>query len=246
MILTCPQCATRYRTDAAKFAPPGRKVRCAKCGHIWHQDAPSPEVEPGLEQAARERPAPEAEPQPPAPEPPQISSQRSGYVAPAQVAREHTEEVPPKSSRAGARIGMALGWIALIAAVLIIGWSAVRYRQEVATLWPQAASLYARVGLEVNARGIAFTDVNYKREMEDGQFVIAVSGKLVNISTREVPVPPIRAALTGDDKRELYHWDFNAKAATLKPGQAIPFLTRVSSPPAGARHLELRFADAGS
>jgi len=29
---------------------------------------------------------------------------------------------------------------------------------------------------------------------------------------------------------------------TLHPGQIAPFLTRLSSPPSAARHLELRFA----
>ena len=33
MILTCPQCATRYQADASKFPAAGRSVRCAKCGN---------------------------------------------------------------------------------------------------------------------------------------------------------------------------------------------------------------------
>ena len=44
MILTCPNCATRYSADEAKFPPAGRQVRCAKCGHAWHQSALAPEV----------------------------------------------------------------------------------------------------------------------------------------------------------------------------------------------------------
>ena len=37
MIITCPSCSSRYSVNAASFAPSGRKVRCAKCGHSWHQ-----------------------------------------------------------------------------------------------------------------------------------------------------------------------------------------------------------------
>jgi predicted Zn finger-like uncharacterized protein len=40
MILTCPSCHTRYLADAAKFQPAGRTVRCANCGHSWHQQPP--------------------------------------------------------------------------------------------------------------------------------------------------------------------------------------------------------------
>src|SRR5471032_2416724 len=43
MILTCPSCATRYQADEAKFPAAGRQVRCAKCGHVWHQGPLAPE-----------------------------------------------------------------------------------------------------------------------------------------------------------------------------------------------------------
>ncbi len=45
MIITCPSCSSRYPVDAASFEPSGRKVRCAKCGHSWHQ-APSDGLSP--------------------------------------------------------------------------------------------------------------------------------------------------------------------------------------------------------
>ena len=41
MIITCPSCSTRYPVDASSFAPSGRRVRCAKCGHSWHQGPPT-------------------------------------------------------------------------------------------------------------------------------------------------------------------------------------------------------------
>src|ERR1041385_3844871 len=49
MILTCPSCDTRYSVDAAKFPAAGRNVRCAKCGHSWHQAGEAPALEPGQE-----------------------------------------------------------------------------------------------------------------------------------------------------------------------------------------------------
>src|ERR1700761_4510313 len=45
MILTCPNCDTRYSVDGSKFPAAGRTVRCAKCGHSWHQAAEAPEAE---------------------------------------------------------------------------------------------------------------------------------------------------------------------------------------------------------
>ncbi|HEV2652244.1 MAG TPA: zinc-ribbon domain-containing protein, partial [Rhizomicrobium sp.] len=65
MILTCPQCATRYQADAAKFPAAGRSVRCAKCGNVWHQLGPEPQPDPEAEIFVQE---PERQPEPePAP-----------------------------------------------------------------------------------------------------------------------------------------------------------------------------------
>jgi len=241
MILTCPVCATRYQADAAKFAGPGRKVRCAKCGHVWHQEAPPPEPEPGLETFA-EPPPPAPRPES-APRPEPIAPRRSAYAPPPEPEPEpETDWAPKPASRLGRIVGLSLGWAGLIGAILIVAWSAVVYRQEIATLWPQSASLYARLGLAVNARGIGIADVNYSDRMEDGQVVLMVTGNLVNITARELPVPPIRVTLSGEDNRELYHWNFSAPVATLKAGQSAPFQTRLASPPPGARHLEVSFA----
>lgn len=38
MILTCPNCATRYVVKDGSIGPKGRKVRCASCAHSWHQE----------------------------------------------------------------------------------------------------------------------------------------------------------------------------------------------------------------
>jgi predicted Zn finger-like uncharacterized protein len=37
MILVCPNCAARYEVEGTKLPAEGRKVRCKKCGHVWHQ-----------------------------------------------------------------------------------------------------------------------------------------------------------------------------------------------------------------
>jgi hypothetical protein len=73
--------------------------------------------------------------------------------------------------------------------------------------------------------------------------VLAVKGAIVNNGSRELPVPQtVRVTLSDASNHELYHWNFTPEAQSLKPGQSIPFLTRLSSPPAAARHLEVRFA----
>ncbi|MCB2098209.1 MAG: zinc-ribbon domain-containing protein [Parvularculaceae bacterium] len=42
MIITCPNCTTRYDVDDRRFSPDGRSVRCAECDESWFVPAPQP------------------------------------------------------------------------------------------------------------------------------------------------------------------------------------------------------------
>ena len=244
MILTCPQCETRYQADAAKFPAAGRSVRCAKCGNVWHQLGPTPEPDPEAEIVIEE-------PEPARP-PETVSiaaAPRVAAFAPAvSIERDDVVEAPPARppSRSWAgRIAVGAGWMVLIALILTIGWAAVSFRDNVATWVPQTSSFYAAAGLPVNPHGIDFSDVAYQSQTEDGQLVLAVTGRIVNRSDHELTVPLVRVALFDMDRHELYHWTFVPGVSTLKPGAIAKFRTRLSSPPAGTHNLEVRFARAG-
>ena len=237
MILTCPSCDTRYSVDGANFPAAGRTVRCAKCGHSWHQAAEAPEPAAEIVQPAA------AEPQA---APASFTDSHPANPSPAR-AFAPAASVPEPRAPWGPRLAVVAGWAGLIAGVLLIAVSAVRYRQDIAVIWPQSAGVYSSLGMHVNASGIDFRQVDYKRESEDGQVVLAVSGMIVNAGSRELPVPQtIRVTLSDVNNRELYHWNFTPKVTSLKPGQSSAFATRLSSPPASARHLEVRFAKDGS
>jgi len=239
MILTCPSCDTRYAVDGSKFPAAGRTVRCAKCGHSWHQAAEAPE-----EIAPDVAAPPEGEGQTYAaaadtPDPYPVNPSPTRAYAPMPT-------TPEPRSPLGPKLAVIAGWVGLIVVVLLIAVSAVRYRQDIAVIWPQSAGVYSSLGMPVNASGIDFREVRYERQNEDGQIVLAVSGMIVNAGTRELPVPQtVRVTLSDSSRRELYHWNFKPNATVLKPGQSVPFTTRLSSPPAAARHLEVRFAKDG-
>jgi predicted Zn finger-like uncharacterized protein len=246
MILTCPSCDTRYSVDGAKFLAAGRTVRCAKCGHSWHQmgETAEPELPPEPVAAAPQAP-PDPVPQPAAGDAPMsdpfpVNPSPTRAFAPASIA-------PVPRTPLGPKLAVVAGWAGLIAVVLLIAVSAVRYRQDIAVIWPQSAGVYSSLGLHVNASGIDFRQVDYHRESEDGQVVLAVSGVIVNAGSRQLPVPQtVRVTLSDASNHELYHWTFKPNATVLGPGQSVPFVTRLSSPPAAARHLEVRFAKDGS
>jgi predicted Zn finger-like uncharacterized protein len=244
MILTCPSCRTRYQTEGAHFKPPGRNVRCAKCGQVWFQAAPETEMPVEPEPVM----APDVPPAAPSERVAEFAaSDHSGLNFSASPASDESPSEPAERARgsSGVAIAQTAGWAALILLIGAIGWATVQYRQTIGSLWPQTASLYAALGLPVNVLGVALTNIAYKQDYEDGQPVLSVTGKVVNISDRELPVPEIRVVLLDGAKHELYHWTFDAGVPSLKPGAESAFVTRLSSPPAEARNLNVRFAETG-
>ncbi len=243
MILTCPECSTRYQADAAKFPPAGRDVRCAKCGHVWRQNPPEPEIEPAnifveLEPAA---PPPRSYEAPPRPQ----AFVRETAVETEPFAAPASSSMLASPSHWPQRLLLGAGWVGLAVLVLVIGWAAAAYRQQVVAVLPQSASLYSKLGLQTNTSGLQIDNYQYHEEIQDNQSVLVVTGRVVNVSDGELPVPQIRVTLTDNDKRELYHWNFVPDILTLRAGQTTLFVTRLTSPPAAARHLEMRFAKAG-
>lgn len=239
MILTCPSCRTRYQADGTRFPSGGRNVRCGKCGQVWFQPMPGAESEASV------------------PETPPAGAAK--LVQHGAASKDFEEEVPsepapPKTGAAPApaaprsgqvQLAQVAGWAVLIMMVGGIGWSAVQYRQFIANVWPESASVYAALGMPVNVRGMALTNISYKQDIEDGLPVLSVTGKVVNISNHELPVPMLRAVLTDDSKREVYRWTFSAGLPTLQAGAEGEFSTRLSSPPPEARNLNITFAEAG-
>src|SRR5882757_7416127 len=111
MILTCTSCSTRYSVDGSTFPAAGRTVRCAKCGHSWHQAGETPEA--GPEPTAPEA-IPESVSETPAFEPEHASPARS-FTPPLVTVAEPVPHTP-----LGPKIAVVAGWAGLIAAILLI------------------------------------------------------------------------------------------------------------------------------
>src|SRR5258708_11901633 len=120
MILVCPACHTRYQVaDQAVSRPSGRAVRCASCGHSWHNMPPPPALVSRLSE-----------------EPPPLPA--SSFAATARAAII----APPPRRRHGARSGAFL--VVLFLAVAAAG--AYFGHDRIVALWPQAARLYSLIG----------------------------------------------------------------------------------------------------
>ena len=224
MIVGCPSCATRYRVEPAALGAGGRRVRCARCGHVWREEAPADSPAPVAVDAA---PAPALE-----------RADAVGEAAP--------KPAPPR--RRGGRIDWRAGGVA-VAVVAVVAAGLVAARDEIAGAWPPTARLYEAVGLAAGAaekgRGLLIRDVASKRVLEGGVPILLVRGAIENPTGRRRAVPAIRAALKGETGAELHRWTITAAAAELDTGQSTTFEDRLARPPGGATSLSVRFAAAG-
>ena len=148
------------------------------------------------------------------------------------------------SMRRGRVVG-TIGWAALVLFVAGSIYGVVQYRRDIATFWPATAKLYEAAGAPINLVGFELAQVSYERQDENGLPVLAIKGQVVNVSDETKAIPRVRVALLDDKQKELYHWTFALAEPELKPKEKASFVTRLSSPPVGARDLEVRFVEPG-
>jgi predicted Zn finger-like uncharacterized protein len=119
---------------------------------------------------------------------------------------------------------------------IVIGW-----RNDFVRLMPQTASFYARLGLPVNLRGLAFDNLSTATEQHEGVPILVVEGDIVNETRKIIDVPRLRFAVRNAARQEIYSWTAVLPRTLLSPGDAVPFHTRLASPPPDAHDVLVRF-----
>jgi predicted Zn finger-like uncharacterized protein len=235
MILTCPECATRYFVEDERLGAQGRTVRCAGCGAAWRAAAEEPlELTATAEEGAVAR----------APSEP-VSFRAAEPVA--------LEDLPapelPKAFRAKAehqrrvRRAAAAGvvWAGLACGFAVLMFGAWFFRVEVVKLYPSAAGAYAMAGMTVNPTGLEFEDVQ-AAPAPDGLAAIVVTGVIRNVDDEAHVAPPLRVALLDKSNHKLAKRVVTLPGAPIAPGKTISFATSLPDPDASAADADVTFA----
>jgi predicted Zn finger-like uncharacterized protein len=119
---------------------------------------------------------------------------------------------------------------------IVIGW-----RNDFVRLMPQTASFYAHLGLPVNLRGLEFENLNTATEQHEGVPILVVDGEIVNETRKIIDVPRLRFAVRNSARQEIYSWTAVLPRTLLSQGDAVPFRTRLASPPPDAHDVLVRF-----
>ncbi len=211
MILTCPQCSTRYHVDPASVGATGRTVRCANCGHRWLAQPPAD--------------APKVIELTP------VTAEATPRMSPVAA----LDKVP------GAGSASLVGWLVGVLVVLIVASAVIGRNEIVAGFPASAPIYQKLGLPLTERLGLQFEGVTSKRIEEGGVAVLVVEGDIINVSEHDRPVPPIRVTLLDGGGRRLQQELFKAKEIRLGAGAKTSFSGRLVNPAEQARNFSVTF-----
>jgi uncharacterized protein YbjQ (UPF0145 family) len=115
------------------------------------------------------------------------------------------------------------------------------WRADVVRLLPQTAAFFKLAGLDVNLRGLLFKDVKVTTETIEGKQVLVIEGVIVGESKKTVDLPRLRFSVRDAQGAEIYAWNTVLEQTRLNPGERAFFKSRLASPPAEGRSIDVRF-----
>ena len=221
MILSCPECSTRYVVDPVAIGPSGRTVRCTRCSHSW--------VEPPL--AVEDLVVAEAVSDP---IPPPVDFSRG--------ARPRGTNLPALPGQKRSRAPAVL-WTILVLFLIGVVSAVVWQRDVVIERVPAAAEIFGWVGLgpEPPGAGLALENVRQKVSTRAGARILRIDGDIVNISGNPRDVPNMLGVLLDSAGKEIKRWEFQPPLPKLLHHERAPFSTELVNPPDAASEVRVTF-----
>jgi len=213
MILSCPECSSRFAIDAQALRPDGRRVKCGKCEHIWFEEPPAPSASEPLSVTPLE--------------PEELSSIPTPNLPAVTVADQR---------RSAAAAWIMVGF--LLAVVLALGWFG---RGSIALAWPTAEIIYTSIGIDAfppPGAGLS-VDMEVKRDGDKLELV----GEILNTTDEYVALPPVYAILQDANGKQLRHWVVDVGVKELGPGEKVPFSTEIDTVPEGTANVSVLFTN---
>lgn len=261
MQIVCPNCGARYLAPDDQIGPNGRRVRCARCSHVWRSDPPPP-PEPG--DSAPETPPDVNAPfgddsppdSPPAPDgeavatpdetdPPSHAEGESatdGDGAPERPLRVDPlprNRLPAPQTAQPQRRGSG-GWVLFVVVVLLLAVAFYLGRGPIMQYWPASAVLYRTIGIAPQNGAPAKSELevgelaNSWEETAEG-WELVLRGSVINNGERERPAPYLRIRLYDGENRIVRDKRQPLKGGPLRPGENRKFVMRFKDPGEVAR-----------
>ena len=138
-------------------------------------------------------------------------------------------------------LGFLTGLPTTVAAMGALVVALLVWRADVVRLLPQTAGFYKLAGLNVNLRSVSFKDVKVSTETVEGKPVLVIEGVIVGETRKPVELPRLRFSVRDVQGSEIYAWNTVLDQTTLQPGERALFKSRLASPPAEGKSIDIRF-----
>lgn len=262
MIVSCPACSTGFAVDDSLIGPSGRKVRCAKCSHRWHQmpagpdeaapvAAPTPESSSSSEQlsaiaaaiAERLAVAPEAGSAPPVPG---LTAETPMQDIPSAVIRPRPsrfEDQPEAKAKPRRRRGLLVAGI-LLGVVIAVPGAGYIWRNKIARSAPWAQDMYSLLGIRTDdpMSDLEIANLKTVSRMINDKPAAEITGVIFNKAQYAVNIPNLAATAFDDHNAKLPNpYKFHLPQQILEPGETASFRVIYEGLPAGTKGINVDF-----
>lgn len=239
MILTCPECTTRFLLPSHALEPDGRRVKCSGCGEVWFQEPESEEVEENIDSEEQEEE--------------QELGEEEGGISIDDIP-EAVKPVPEDSSesvvqddeeRQEITVGALGGYIAAGGMFVVILAGLLLMNGPVMERWPASSSFYKVFGftMPVPGEGLVFDKVTAGASKEGGsqKETIALEGQIINLTNESQVVPMIEAGLRSKSGEILQHWFIDPPKKKMDAEETLPFKAEYEGTHEDSREVHIRF-----
>ena len=207
MILTCPQCASRFSLPVEQLGEEGRHVKCSECGEVWHQ-LPDPEAlsdeQGGAEESAQE------------------DGQEDGLAQPNPIGDDDFGDIPdavkPKPDQEDEQGDDDFSDIkqkilpiivsaapSALASFLIIFAALLFLHKPIVSAVPGMMGFYSALGISspLPGEGLVFDALKVDVKMKSGHEQLHISGKIINLTSMVQMVPWVAATVKDKDGHDV-------------------------------------------
>ena len=248
MILTCPECATRFKVADDAIGPNGRTVRCSQCATTWFVAAEpdtlsldeAEEIVEIHEELIREPVSDTPEEQGISEETPNtdLGDDHLPVIGAHAGIRENSERKKVRKRL----LGVGLIWLIPLLIIGLFALGTYLFRAKIVDMYPGTAPVYRAFGFEANSSGLEIYELKSQFVTNEGVQSVLVNGKIKNFDRITRDVGMIRLSFKNEDGEVITSWVVEPLKSTLKAGDVLLFNSQYPNPPIDAVSLGGEFA----
>lgn len=206
--------------NAPALGEAGRRVRCASCGHIWHQAADAA----ALEAAEMAEPIPES-----------VRPVPKGSALPAAI--------DVRTAAEGADAPPSFAYVCFILIFLSLSMVALLKRDAIVLAWEPAARIFSAISfpVPVAGEGLVFSDSRAFERKDPKDHVIYIEASVKNKTALDIVLPAVDVTILGHEG-VLDTRHYLSQGRVIPAGELQPFRIPVSKPPEGGDAVILTFS----